>query len=85
MTATLSPLDAFRPSFLVRKGNSNFRVLPKSSLDFYSVLITYSKVHSLRLNLPETVLFGYSVARPTLIRSNSEGIVVLREGLSSPE
>ena len=85
MTAALSPAEAFRPSFLFRKGNSNFRVLPKSCLDFYSVLIAYSKSHSLRLSVPETILFGYSVGRPTLLRTNSEGVVVLREGLSSPE
>ena len=86
MSAVLSPLEALRPSsFLQRKTNSNFRIPSKSHLDFYSILIPYCKQTALRLNLPETIIYGYSVTRPTLIRSNSEGVVVLREGLTSAE
>ena len=77
--------DPTKPSFLIRKTNQSFKILNKSFLDFYSILANFSKTHPLRLNIPETVLFGYSIPRPTLIKTTSDHLIAVRENISSPE
>jgi len=73
------------PTFALRKSKQSAKVLPKSSLEFYSLLANFAKTHSLKLNLPETLIYGYSVSRPTLLKTSPSQLLSVRESLTSPE
>ena len=54
-------------------------------LRFFQVLQAYAKRHPVRLNLPETIIQGFGIKKPTCLRTNSQGLVISREGLSTPD
>lgn len=54
-------------------------------LRFFQVLQTYAKRHPVRLNLPETIIQGFGIKKPTCLRTTSQGLVISREGLSTPD
>ena len=54
-------------------------------LRFFQVLLAYSRRHPVKLNLPETIVQGFGIKKPTCIRTNSQGLLVCREGLTTPD
>ena len=62
-----------------------YKVQTTAQLRFYQVVQAYSKHHPVKLNLPETIIQGFGVKKPTCLKTNSQGLIVSREGLSTPE
>lgn len=61
------------------------RAQSAAQLRFHQVIQNYAKHHPVKLNLPETIIQGFGLKKPTSLRTNTQGLVVCREGLSTPE
>ena len=77
--------DSEAATFALRKSKQSSKVLIKSSLEFYCILANFAKMHPLKLNLPETLIYGYSISRPTMLKTSPAQLLTVRESLTSPE
>lgn len=62
-----------------------FRTQSLAQLRFYQILLAYSKRWQIRLNVPDTLIQGFGIKKPTCLRTSSQGFLTSRSGLSSPE
>lgn len=62
-----------------------FRTQSLVQLRFYQLLLAYSKKYQVRLNMPDTLVQGFGIKKPTCIRTSPQGFLTSRSGLSSPE
>jgi len=62
-----------------------FRTQSLAQLRFYQILLAYSKRYQVRLNMPDTLIQGFGIKKPTWLRTSPQGFLTSRSGLSSPE
>lgn len=85
MSAERSLPEVTKSAFSLRKSKQSSQILTKTHLEFYGLLANYARVHQMRLNVPETIVYGYSIPRPTLLKTTGDGTLLVRENLGSPE
>lgn len=62
-----------------------FRTQYLIQLRFYQVLVEYALKNQVKINIPDTIIQGFGVKKPTCIRTNQHGFITIRAGLGSPE
>ena len=68
-----------------KKDSDDAAAWAKLEIDFFRFILEFCGSHKLKLNIPETLMYGFGVDQPALMYTNETGYISIKNGISTVE